>query len=195
MPDPATPASNPTPGQGDEYAQPQQDARVEFDARASSEQSLAGLSTAGESQAESEAEADADAADAADAEAPKGTSADLDYVKPEPEYIAVELAPGAEVDDRGPTAVTTNLRRGVNMRGWLILGLALGVVLAFVLTYSFPEPEQFLPGEQEFTRGQVLGFFLVFVTALTTIVVVGIAGIIDWILGRRTRKVTLTRAD
>ncbi|UQN14999.1 hypothetical protein [Gulosibacter sp. ACHW.36C] len=109
-----------------------------------------------------------------------------DYLEPEPEYVELEVAEGAEVDERGPTAVTTTVRRGVNMRGWIALGLVLGVILAFVFTYAFPEHE-------EFTRGQVLGFLLVFLTALTTIIVVGIAAIVDFFIGRRTRKITLTR--
>lgn len=115
-----------------------------------------------------------------------GAPAELDYVEPETEYVELEVAEGAEVDERGPTAVTTTVRRGVNMRGWIALGLGLGVILAFVFTYVFPEHE-------EFSRGQVLGFLLVFVTALTTIIVVGIAAIVDFFIGRRTRKITLTR--
>lgn len=116
----------------------------------------------------------------------EGAPADLDYVKPEPEYVRVTPAEGAEVDEHGPTAVTTTVRRGVNMRAWIFLGIALGVILAFVLTYSFPE-------HPDFSRGQVLGFMLVFVTALTTVIVAGIAAIIDAIIGRRTRNITLTR--
>lgn len=125
-----------------------------------------------------------DAEPAAPAES--GAPAELDYLEPEAEYVELEVAEGAEVDERGPTAVTTKVRRGVNMRGWIALGLGLGVILAFVFTYVFPEHE-------EFSRGQVLGFLLVFVTALTTIIVVGIAAIVDFFIGRRTRKITLTR--
>lgn len=134
---------------------------------------------------------DAAAPDAREAEGAaraEGAPADLDYVKAEPEYVAIEVAEGAEIDERGPTAVTTRVRRGVNMRGWIALGIGLGVILSFVFTYAFPE-------HPDYTRGQVLGFLLVFVTALTTIIVVGIAAIVDSLLGRRTRKITLQRED
>lgn len=129
-----------------------------------------------------------DALEAEGAAPVEGAPADLDYVQPEPEYVAIEVAEGAEIDDRGPTAVTTTVRRGVNMRGWIALGIGLGVILSFVFTYAFPE-------HPDYSRGQVLGFLLVFVTALTTIVVVGIAAIVDWFLGRRTRQITLQRED
>ncbi len=134
---------------------------------------------------------DAAAPDALEAEGAaqaEGAPADLDYVKAEPEYVAIEVAEGAEIDERGPTAVTTRVRRGVNMRGWIALGIGLGVILSFAFTYAFPE-------HPDYSRGQVLGFLLVFVTALTTIIVVGIAAIVDWLLGRRTRKITLQRED
>lgn len=118
----------------------------------------------------------------------EGAPASLDYVRPEAEYARVELAEGAQVDAHGPTALTTTVRRGVNMRAWIYLGAGLGVVLAVVLTYAFPE-------HPDFSRAQVLGFMVVFVTALTTVVVVGIAAIIDAVLGRRAKRIVLTREE
>lgn len=87
-----------------------------------------------------------------------------------------------------PQHVSATVRRGVNMRAFLVLGIIVGVITAIVLTYAFPE-------HPEFTQAQVLGFLLVFVTALSAIVFIGIGAIIDLIVGRKRRQIELTRAE
>lgn len=87
-----------------------------------------------------------------------------------------------------PEHVTATVRRGVNMRAFLVLGVVVGVIAAFVLTYAFPE-------HPDFSRGQILGFLLVFVTALSAIVFIGIGAIIEAIIGRKQRTIDLERAD
>ncbi len=87
-----------------------------------------------------------------------------------------------------PEHATATVRRGVNMRGFLALGVVVGVVLAIVLTYAFPP-------HPDFSRGQVLGFLLVFVTAVSAIVFIGIGAIIEFVIGRNKREIELQKAD
>lgn len=72
------------------------------------------------------------------------------------------------------------VRRGVRIQGWLILGIVLGLVLSFIFA-------MFLPENEDFTRGQVLGFLAVFLTALTVVVVVGIALIVNFFMVRNSK--------
>lgn len=99
-----------------------------------------------------------------------------------------EHADRAVAEPEFPQHVSATVRRGVNMRAFLVLGIIVGVITAIVLTYAFPE-------HPEFTQAQVLGFLLVFVTALSAIVFIGIGAIIDLIVGRKRRQIELTRAE
>ena len=112
----------------------------------------------------------------------------------QPQLPASDQPVEEHADDRAvaesefPQHVSATVRRGVNMRAFLVLGIIVGVITAIVLTYAFPE-------HPEFTQAQVLGFLLVFVTALSAIVFIGIGAIIDLIVGRKRRQIELTRAE
>ena len=88
----------------------------------------------------------------------------------------------------GPREVDMVVRRSVNLGAFGWLGGIVGAILAIVLTYAFPE-------HPDFTRMQVLGFMLVFVTALTVVLFMGIALIINRVIGRERGRATLQRID
>lgn len=114
-------------------------------------------------------------------ESPSATAADAEAgVAQEP---SVEAASEAATP-RLPDEIDLTVRRQVNLRTFMILGALVGVIAAVVLTYAFPESTK--PITQELvTHGQVFGFLLVFLTALSTLLFCGIALIINAIIGRR----------
>ena len=87
-----------------------------------------------------------------------------------------------------PRELEAVVRTRVNLRSFLILGAIVGAVLAVILTYAFPE-------HPEFTRGQVLGFFLVFITALSALVFAGIGLLVDAVVSRRQGTAHIRRAE
>ena len=101
---------------------------------------------------------------------------------------ADDAAPTAPPAAERPREIEMTVRRRVNLRTFAILGVVVGALLAVILTYAFPE-------HPDFTRMQVLGFLLVFVTALTVVVFMIIALAINLVIGRERGRVTLTRVD
>ncbi|KAB1642213.1 ABC transporter permease family protein [Gulosibacter chungangensis] len=70
------------------------------------------------------------------------------------------------------------VRRGIRLQGWLTLGIVLGLVLSFIFA-------MFLPEHEEFSRGQVLGFLAVFLTALVVVITLAIGLIVNFFMVRR----------
>ncbi|MDJ1371398.1 ABC transporter permease family protein [Gulosibacter molinativorax] len=70
------------------------------------------------------------------------------------------------------------VRRGIRLQGWLTLGIVLGLVLSFIFA-------MFLPEHGEFSRGQVLGFLAVFLTALVVVITLGVGLIVNFLMVRR----------
>lgn len=107
-------------------------------------------------------------------------------------HVAAEATDGdapdgaAEPVSEGPSQLDAVISRRVNLRTFLILGAVVGAILAVVLTFAFPE-------HPDFTRGQVLGFFLVFITALTAVVFAAIGLIVDAVVSRRRGTATIRR--
>lgn len=132
------------------------------------------------------AEATSSAVSPSDTEAAPAVADTRNSAEVEPESVVAP--PEADAGPEFPDRVSATVRRGVNMRAFLVLGLVVGVILAIVLTYAFPE-------HPDFTRGQVLGFLLVFVTALSAIAFIGIGAIIELFVGRKRREIELKRAD
>lgn len=108
--------------------------------------------------------------------------------------MSTDPAATAPNDPNQPSArkredlTVVEVRRGVKLQGWIVAGIVLGILLSFVFAY-------FLPEHAEFSRGQVFGFLAVFLTALTVVVVTGIALVVNYFIARGSepRRVVLER--
>ncbi|RRJ87037.1 hypothetical protein EG850_06450 [Gulosibacter macacae] len=96
-----------------------------------------------------------------------------------------ETQPSASESPRELNAV---VRRSAKLSSFMWLGAIVGAILAAILTFAFPE-------HPEFSRGQVFGFLLVFVTALSVLLFLVIGLIVNFFVGRRTGTATITRVD
>lgn len=77
------------------------------------------------------------------------------------------------------TGETVNVRRAPRYGRFILLGVALGVVLALILTFAFPE-------NPEFDRGQVFGFLLLGLGALGVAFGAAVALIFDRVLSNKS---------
>lgn len=110
--------------------------------------------------------------------------------------MSAEPTPDASVPDstastpaaERPGEIEMVVRRSVNLGAFGWLGGFVGALLAVILTYSFPE-------HPDFSRMQVLGFLLVFVTALTVVLFMIIALVINRVIGRERGRARLQRVD
>ena len=96
--------------------------------------------------------------------------------------------PDPEPPDAAPHEVEVRVRRGVRVSRFLVIGLVVGAVAAFVLTYAFPETEGY-------TDAQVLGFLLVMLAPIGAGMFGLVAVILDAILERRARRARLVRDE
>lgn len=80
------------------------------------------------------------------------------------------------------------VRRGVRIQSWIVLGIILGLALSFVFAY-------FLPENPDFSRAQVFGFLGVFLTALSVVILTGVGLIVNAFVTRRStpQRVLLER--
>lgn len=77
------------------------------------------------------------------------------------------------------TGETVNVRRAPRYGRFILLGVALGVILALILTFAFPE-------NPEFDRGQVFGFLLLGLGALGVAFGAAVALIFDRVLSNKS---------
>ncbi|WP_417563016.1 potassium transporter Trk [Microbacterium sp.] len=120
----------------------------------------------------------------------------------EPQAGTPQTAPGAAV--RVPVELveesveTVTVRRAPKMLVFLVLGAALGVLVALILTYGFgvvdaQGNEPSTVSAVTFTKSQVFGF-LVLVCGVGGLAVGGIVALIlERTLGRRTKRVQVDR--
>lgn len=112
-------------------------------------------------------EASADRVEAADVAHPKVERMDLD---PEPgEHLETEV-----------TSDAVTVRRAPRYPAFILAGVALGVLVALVLTFAFPE-------NAEFERGQVFGFLLLWAGAIGAALGGVVALLVDRMLAKRGR--------
>ncbi|HEX6955756.1 MAG TPA: hypothetical protein VF156_12835 [Agromyces sp.] len=112
-------------------------------------------------------EASVDRVEAADAAHPKVERMDLD---PEPgEHLETEV-----------TSDAVTVRRAPRYPAFILAGVALGVLVALVLTFAFPE-------SAEFDRGQVFGFLLLWAGAAGAALGGVVALLVDRTLAKRGR--------
>lgn len=107
---------------------------------------------------------------------------------------ASAAGPGESAEE--PRDVPARLQRQARIGRFLALGAALGVVIALAATFLWPQDADFVPSnpELEFTKLQVFGFLLVYITPIA----IGLAGLAGVWLGhlaakRSSTEVTLRR--
>jgi len=104
-------------------------------------------------------------------------------------------SPAELIEDRVESAT---VRRAPKILVFLVLGAALGVLVALVLTFAFgvvddSGMEPSTVSAVSYSKGQVLGF-LVLVCGVAGLALGGIVALVlDWTVGRRTRRVQVDR--
>ena len=93
---------------------------------------------------------------------------------------------GAADTENVTTALTVTVHRAPRYRNFMLLGAVAGVLLALVLTVSFPEND-------EYARTQIFGFLLLGGLALGTTLGGVVALVIDRVIGRSPRSVVADR--
>lgn len=107
-------------------------------------------------------------------------------------------APGAAeqpAERQLPDELQLTVRRQVNLPLFIAIGVVVGVVASIICAYSFPPPEALYQGYEVHTPEQALGFFLVFITALSVILFAAIGLIINAVVSRKRGKVTVRRVS
>lgn len=115
-------------------------------------------------------EASVDRVEGADAAGPKVERMEVDPEQPG-EHLETEV-----------TSDAVSVRRAPRYPAFILAGVALGVLVALVLTFAFPE-------NAEFDRGQVFGFLLLWAGAIGAAVGGVVALVVDRALARRRREV------
>ncbi len=108
----------------------------------------------------------------------------------------MQVAPGAAeqpAERQLPDELQLTVRRQVNLPLFIAIGVVVGVIASIICAYSFPPPEALYQGYQVHTPEQALGFFLVFITALSVILFAAIGLIINAVVSRKRGKVTVRR--
>ena len=101
---------------------------------------------------------------------------------PEPEYSALP-----SVSDK---IETVRVRRAPKYGVFLVLGAALGVLLAMILTLAFHGTEQASPNTGvQYSTLQVFGFVVLICVPIGIVLGAVAALVFDRVLGRRTRDV------
>lgn len=102
----------------------------------------------------------------------------------------VEIGPEGEILETDVTSDTVTMRRSPRYGRFIVLGAALGVLVALILTYSFsgqPADDQLGLG---FDKGQVFGFLLLVCGTIGAALGAVVALIFDRVFARRTRSMT-----
>lgn len=81
------------------------------------------------------------------------------------------------------------VRRSPRYGIFLVLGAALGVFVAMILTFAFSGNDQPADNGAVYSDGQVFGFLALIGIAVGLLVGGGLALILDKVVGRRTRQV------
>lgn len=85
------------------------------------------------------------------------------------------------------------VRRAPRISVFLLLGAALGIVAALILTFSFDGIAEESPyTTAQYTTGQVFGFLLLACVPIGIALGGTVAVVLDRTVGRRTRRVTIS---
>ncbi|ALJ22139.1 hypothetical protein [Microbacterium sp. No. 7] len=92
------------------------------------------------------------------------------------------------------TIETARVRRAPRFSVFFLLGAALGVLTALILTFAFDGSDERSPFTTvAYSTGQVFGFLLLFCVPIGLILGGVVAVVLDRTVGRRTREVTISR--
>jgi hypothetical protein len=103
--------------------------------------------------------------------------------EPNPPAASADADPSARVPGSGgatsgrETIASVSVRRAPRYYRFMLVGLIVGIVITLILTFGFPE-------QDDFNRLQVFGFVGIFVVALC----VGLGALIAILLDRSSRK-------
>jgi uncharacterized membrane protein YbhN (UPF0104 family) len=98
-----------------------------------------------------------------------------------------ETRPGTESVGT-ETVDTVSVRRAPRYYRFMAVGLVVGVIVSVVLTFSFPE-------QDDFTRFQVLGFTGLFIVAICVALAAVVALLVDRSSRRRARTIAAERVE
>ena len=89
---------------------------------------------------------------------------------------------------------TVTVRRAPKIFVFLVLGAALGLLVAMILTFAFNEPDAVSPDTGlVYSVGQVFGFLVLICVTVGVVVGALVALVFDRTVGRRTRQVVVDR--
>jgi hypothetical protein len=89
--------------------------------------------------------------------------------------------------------VAARVRRSPRYVVFLVLGAALGVFVAMILTFAFDGTDRVAENGAVYSDGQVFGFLALVGIAVGLLVGGLVAIVLDRVVGRRTRTVTVDR--
>lgn len=100
-------------------------------------------------------------------------------------------SPAELIEDR---LETVTVRRAPKIAVFLVLGAALGVVVAMILTFAFHGTDEASPNTGlVYSIGQVFGFLVLICVTVGIVVGAIVALVFDRTLGRRTRRAVVDR--
>ncbi len=89
--------------------------------------------------------------------------------------------------------VTATLRRSPKYTVFLLVGAAVGVLIALILTYAFHGTDQPSAAGYTYSQGQVFGFLILLCVPVGLVIFGGLALLLDRAGRRRARELTVAR--
>jgi hypothetical protein len=89
--------------------------------------------------------------------------------------------------------VSATLRRSPKYAVFLLLGAALGVVAALILTVAFNGSQQASEAGYTYSQGQIFGFLTLLCVPVCLAIAGGVALLLDRSAARRARELTVAR--
>jgi hypothetical protein len=111
-----------------------------------------------------------------------------DPAHPKVERMEVDADQSGEHLETEVSSDAVTVRRAPRYPAFILAGVALGVVVALVLTFAFPE-------NAEFDRGQVFGFLLLWAGAIGAALGGVVALVVDRMLAKRGRGAVAEHED
>jgi len=103
--------------------------------------------------------------------------------------------PNPETPEAAETVETVTVRRSPRYGVFLVLGGGLGVFAAMILTFAFDGSDEPAANGVIYSDGQVFGFLALVCVAIGLFVGGAVAVLLDWTVGRRTRRYTADHAS
>lgn len=103
-----------------------------------------------------------------------------------------DVAPDTSAPATGET-LTVSVRRSPKYATFLLLGAALGVIVALILTVTFNGSQQATEAGYTYSLGQVFGFLTLLFVPVGLVIGGVVALILDRAAARRARELTVAR--